>query len=98
MVEKIELAIVFTTRHINDELIEYTPIRVIEGTYDKENNWFNDTKDGTPFIHIDVPSPNKIGYACRTTIEIMKDSLSEESIEKIIFNKAQNRFEVFFYE
>ena len=83
MVEKIELAIVFITRHPSDEIIEYTPIRVIEGTYDKENDWFNDTKDGVTYLHIDVPSPTNVGYACRTTIEVMKDSLSEQSIEKI---------------
>jgi len=83
MVEKIELAIVFITRHPSDEIIEYTPVRVIGGTYDKENDWFNDTKDGVTYLHIDVPSPTNVGYACRTTIEIMKDSLSEQSIEKI---------------
>lgn len=83
MVEKIELAIVFISRHPSDEITEFTPVRVIVGTYDKENNWFNDTTDGVTYLHIDIPSPTNVGYACRTTIEVMKDSLSEQSIEQI---------------
>ena len=70
MVEKIELAIVFITRHPSDEIIEYTPVRVIEGTFDKDNNWFNDTTDGVTYLHIDVPSPTNVGYACRQQLKL----------------------------
>ena len=83
MVEKIELAIVFKTLHINDDVKEFLPIKVIVGTFDKDNNWFNDTKEGEVYLHIDVPSPKNTSYACRTTIEMMKESLSTDSIEKI---------------
>lgn len=83
MVEKIELAILFRKKNISEEITEFIPMRVIEGTFDKENNWFNDTKDGIPYLHIEITPSSTVGYACRTTIEIMRDSVSKEALEKI---------------
>jgi len=83
MVEKIELAILFRKRNISDEITEFIPIKVIEGTYDKENDCFNDTKDGIVYLHMEITPSTTVGYACRTTIETSKNSISEESIKKI---------------
>ena len=83
MVEKKEFVILFIKKNINEFETEFIPHKVIEGMYDKENNWFYDTKDGIQYLHIDVTPSTTVGYGCRTTLEIVKDSLSEESIEKI---------------
>ena len=83
MVEKKEFAILFVKKNHSDIVTEFIPHRVIEGTFDKENNWFNDTKDGIQYLHIDITPSTTVGYGCRTTFEIIKNSLSEESIEKI---------------
>lgn len=83
MVEKKELAILFRKKNISDEITEFIPMRVIEGMYNKEDNWFNDTKDGIAYLHMEITPSTTVGYACRTTIEVIKDSISKESIEKI---------------
>ena len=38
MVEKIELAILFRKKNISDEITEFIPLKVIEGTYNEEDN------------------------------------------------------------
>ena len=94
MVEKIELAILFRKKNISDEITEFIPFKVIEGTYNKEDNWFSDNKDGLMYMHMEITPSTTVGYACRTTIEVIKDSIKKESIEKIkeeMFNYA-NQF------
>ena len=53
MVEKKEFVILFIKKNISEVVTEFIPHRVVEGIYDKENNWFNDTKDAIPYLHID---------------------------------------------
>ena len=48
MVEKKEFVILFIKKKISEAITEFIPDRVVEGIYDKENNWFNDTKTGIP--------------------------------------------------
>ena len=81
MVEKKEFVILFIKKNISEVVTEFIPHRVVEGIYDKENNWFNDTKDGIPYLHIDITPSTTVGYGCRTTIELKKESISQESIE-----------------
>lgn len=83
MVEKKEFVILFIKKKISEVVTEFIPHRVVEGIYDKENNWFNDTKDGIPYLHIDITPSSTVGYGCRTTIELKKDSISQQSIELI---------------
>lgn len=83
MVEKKEFAILFIKKKIDDATTEYIPHRVVEGNFDKENNWFNDTQDGIPYLHIDITPSSTVGYGLRTTIELIPNSISQPSIEKI---------------
>lgn len=83
MVEKIELAVVFIAKNPNDEITQFIPTRVIEGMYDKDNNWFVDTTDGISYLHLDIVYGKQVGYGCRTVIEIMKDCISKEVIEEL---------------
>lgn len=92
MVVKKEFVVVFDkkTRENGEEV--FIPVEVIEGTYDKENEWFTDTKENIQYFHIDVVPDSLMGYGCRTTIELMKDSISDDLIEKIkteILNHAK---------
>lgn len=83
MVEKKEFAIIFRKKNISDEITEFIPMRVIEGMYNQEDNYFNDTKDGVAYLHMEITPSSTVGYGCRTTIEVIKDSISNESLEKI---------------
>ena len=83
MVEKKEFAIIFIKKKIDEVITEFIPYKVIEGTYDKENNWFNDTTDVLAYLHIEITTHTTMGYGYRTTIELMPNSISEEAIEKI---------------
>lgn len=82
MVETKEFAILFKKIIINEEIEEFIPIKVIEGNYNYEDKWFTD-EDDIPYLHIEITPSRTVGYACRTKIELMKNSLSEESVEKI---------------
>ena len=81
MVEKKEFVILFIKKKISEAITEFIPHRVVEGIYDQENNWFNDTKDGIPYLHIDITPSSTVGYGCRTIIEFKKDIISKEGIE-----------------
>lgn len=81
MVEKKEFVILFIKKKISEAITEFIPHRVVEGIYDKENRWFNDTKDGIPYLHIDITPSTTVGYGCRTVIELKKDSISQDGIE-----------------
>ena len=81
MVEKKEFVILFIKKKISEAITEFIPHRVVEGIYDKENHWFNDTKDGIPYLHIDITPSTTVGYGCRTVIELKKDSISQDGIE-----------------
>lgn len=83
MVEKKEFAVLFIKKKINETVTEFIPHKVIEGTYDKDNNWFNDTTDVLAYLHIEITDHTTMGYGYRTTIEHMPNSLTQESIEKI---------------
>ncbi|MBQ2872966.1 MAG: AAA family ATPase [Bacilli bacterium] len=83
MVEKKEFVVLFIKKNINESVTEFIPHRVVEGIYDKENNWFNDTKDGIPYLHIDITPSSTVGYGLRTTIELQKESISDELLESI---------------
>lgn len=90
MVEKKEFAVTFRKKKYNDEIEEFIPLSVVEGKYDEKCDCFE--ANDIQYIHIDLLPDNLIGYACRTTIEIMKDSLSYNSIEQIkqeIFNYVE---------
>lgn len=83
MVEKKEFVVLFRKIEIDKTIEEFIPIQVIEGKYNKKEEWFEDDKK-VRYLHIDMKLPNNVvGYGGRTTIEIMKDSLSTSSIEKI---------------
>ena len=84
MVEKKEFAVLFIKKKIDDAITEFIPHKVIEGTYDSENNWFNDTTDVIAYLHIEITQHTTMGYGYRTTIEHIPNSLSQESIEKQI--------------
>lgn len=81
MVEKKEFVILFIKKKISEAITEFIPDRVVEGIYDKENNWFNDTKTGIPYFHIDITASTTVVYGCRTIIELKKDSISQDGIE-----------------
>ena len=81
MVEKKEFVILFIKKKISEAITEFIPHRVVEGIYDKENRWFNDTKNGIPYLHIDTTSSTTVAYGCRTVIELKKDSISQDGIE-----------------
>ena len=83
MVEKKEFAILFIKKKIDEARTEIIPYRVVEGTYDAENNWFDVPEDGVSYIHIEITPSTTIGYGCRTTIELTKDSIAESSIDKL---------------
>ena len=83
MVEKKEFVVLFIKKKIDESVTEFIPHRVVEGIYDKENNWFNDTKDGIPYLHIDITPSSTVGYGLRTTIELKKESISKELLESI---------------
>lgn len=83
MVEKKEFAVLFIKKKISESITEIIPHRVIEGIYDIENHWFNDTKDGIPYLHIETTPSTTVGYGYRTTIELNKNSISNDFIEKI---------------
>ena len=83
MVDKKEFVVLFRKIEISESIEEFIPISVIEGKYDVNNDYFEDDQN-IKYQHIDLRLPsNVIGYGGRTTIEIMKDSLSESSIEKL---------------
>lgn len=83
MVEKKEFVVLFIKKKIDESVTEFIPHRVVEGIYDKENNWFNDTKDGIPYLHIEITPSSTVGYGLRTTIELQKESISDELLESI---------------
>lgn len=83
MVEKKEFVILFIKKKLDEARTEFIPYKVVEGTFDAENNWFNDTEDGLTYIHIENTPSTTIGYGCRTTIELKKDSISQISINKL---------------
>lgn len=83
MVEKKEFVILFIKKKLDEARTEIIPYRVVEGTYDKENNWFNVLEDGLAYIHIEITPSSTIGYGCRTTIEFKKDSISQNGINKL---------------
>lgn len=66
-----ELAVLFKKIiHPNQE-IEFIPIKVIEGYYNKEESCFID-KDGTPYYHI-IENPDSYGYCYRDDIVTYKN-------------------------
>lgn len=83
MVEKKEFAILFIKKKIDEVITEFIPYRVVEGTYDKDNNWFNDTQDGIQYLHIEITPSSTVGYGLRTVLELMPNSISKTSIEQI---------------
>lgn len=83
MVERVELAVVFIAKNPNEEITQFIPTRVIEGTYDKENNWFNDTIDGVTYLHLEIVHGKQVGYGCRMVIDTMKGSVSPDRINEL---------------
>ena len=84
MVEKKEFAIIFLKDiNANGEEI-FHPMEVIEGTHNKKTNTFYDERDKIAYPHV---SETKYavdgGYGCRTTIELIKESVSPKLIEEI---------------
>lgn len=83
MVERKEFAILFIKKKLDEARTEFIPYKVVKGNYDEENNWFNDTEDGLTYLHIEITPSTTMGYGCRTVLELKKDSISQESINKL---------------
>lgn len=83
MVEKKEFVILFIKKKLDEVRTEFIPYKVVEGTYDEENNWFNDTENGLSYLHIEITPSTTMGYGCRTIVEFKKDSISQISINKL---------------
>lgn len=86
MVEKNELAVIFGKEKISETVEQFIPLKVVEGLYNAEENMFEDKKDGIMYMHMSISAPHVAGYAYRTSIEIIKNNISEaktEQIEKI---------------
>ena len=83
MVEKKEFVILFIKKKLDEARTEIIPYKVVEGNYDAENNWFNVPEEGVTYLHIEITPSTTIGYGCRTTIELTKDSISQTSIDKL---------------
>jgi len=84
MVEKKEFAIIFLKDiKANGEEI-FHPMEVIEVTHNKKTNTFYDERDKIAYPHVSETKYDVDGgYGCRTTIELIKESVSPKLIEEI---------------
>ena len=83
MVEKKEFAVVFECKLNDDNTKSFIPVKVIEGKYDSEYNWFVDSEDKVPYIHIEDAPENVLGFANRIVVSFEKYSISSDRIETI---------------
>lgn len=91
-----ELAVIFKKILYTDGNIEYIPEKVVEGTYNEDNNIFID-KNGTPYNNI-IECPNGYGYLYRDYIEDLKQkypNLTLPLIKKLILKYTKKYYFIY---
>lgn len=83
MVEKREFVVIFEKKRHKDYTEEFIPVEVVDGMYNEKDEIFVDPKENIQYFHIDVAPDELLGFGCRTTIELMKESISNILIEAI---------------
>jgi len=86
-----DLALIMKKKVYANGNVEFIPFKLVEGTFDKEEETFVDM-DGTAYYHI-IENPPSIGFACRDNIEMYRKNypyLPLPLLKSKIFNTVKD--------